>query len=411
VNYFWEIYNAVSTFITTYWEYILIPIISAVIGWGTNVLALKMTFYPLDFIGIRPYFGWQGIIPAKAARMAGMAVDLMTTNLIKIEDQFARLDPKTVSREMKPELDRVAVEIINKVAQAQFPTLWKYATPGMKKRIYSDVAKDLPAVVEEMMVDFKNNITDLFDLRGMVIDTLLEDKTLLNTIFIKCGEKEFKFIENSGFYFGFIFGLLQMWLWFYYTNWWILPVAGLIVGYATNWLALKLIFSPQKPIRIGKFVIQGLFIKRQKEVAVEYAKIISLRILTAENVYDNILYGKASDRLSEIVQFHIQKIVDQVGDNYGNVMEVMSKKRIDVIRNIVAFHFDYDFPIIIRKIYDYTEEALDIENTLRDKMSGLAPDEFQSFLRPVFQEDELKLILVGAFLGFVAGLVQLYAFF
>jgi len=411
VNYFWEIYNAVSTFITTYWEYILIPIISAVIGWGTNVLALKMTFYPLDFIGIRPYFGWQGIIPAKAARMAGMAVDLMTTNLIKIEDQFARLDPKTVSREMKPELDRVAVEIINKVAQAQFPTLWKYATPGMKKRIYSDVAKDLPAVVEEMMVDFKNNITDLFDLRGMVIDTLLEDKTLLNTIFIKCGEKEFKFIENSGFYFGFIFGLLQMWLWFYYTNWWILPVAGLIVGYATNWLALKLIFSPQKPIRIGKFVIQGLFIKRQKEVAVEYAKIISIRILTAENVYDNILYGKASDRLSEIVQFHIQKIVDQVGDNYGNVMEVMSKKRIDVIRNIVAFHFDYDFPIIIRKIYDYTEEALDIENTLRDKMSGLAPDEFQSFLRPVFQEDELKLILVGAFLGFVAGLVQLYAFF
>jgi len=411
VNYFWEIYNAVSTFITTYWEYILIPIISAVIGWGTNVLALKMTFYPLDFIGIRPYFGWQGIIPAKAARMAGMAVDLMTTNLIKIEDQFARLDPKTVSREMKPELDRVAVEIINKVAQAQFPTLWKYATPGMKKRIYSDVAKDLPAVVEEMMVDFKNNITDLFDLRGMVIDTLLEDKTLLNTIFIKCGEKEFKFIENSGFYFGFIFGLLQMWLWFYYTNWWILPVAGLIVGYATNWLALKLIFSPQKPIRIGKFVIQGLFIKRQKEVAVEYAKIISLRILTAENVYDNILYGKASDRLSEIVQFHIQKIVDQVGDNYGNVMEVMSKKRIDVIRNIVAFHFDYDFPIIIRKIYDYTEEALDIENTLRDKMSGLAPEEFQSFLRPVFQEDELKLILVGAFLGFVAGLVQLYAFF
>jgi len=411
VNYFWEIYNAVSTFITTYWEYILIPIISAVIGWGTNVLALKMTFYPLDFIGIRPYFGWQGIIPAKAARMAGMAVDLMTTNLIKIEDQFARLDPKTVSREMKPELDRVAVEIINKVAQAQFPTLWKYATSGMKKRIYSDVAKDLPAVVEEMMVDFKNNITDLFDLRGMVIDTLLEDKTLLNTIFIKCGEKEFKFIENSGFYFGFIFGLLQMWLWFYYTNWWILPVAGLIVGYATNWLALKLIFSPQKPIRIGKFVIQGLFIKRQKEVAVEYAKIISLRILTAENVYDNILYGKASDRLSEIVQFHIQKIVDQVGDNYGNVMEVMSKKRIDVIRNIVAFHFDYDFPIIIRKIYDYTEEALDIENTLRDKMSGLAPDEFQSFLRPVFQEDELKLILVGAFLGFVAGLVQLYAFF
>ena len=44
--------------------YLAIPITSALVGWLTNVVAIKMTFYPLNFIGIKP-IGWQGIIPSK----------------------------------------------------------------------------------------------------------------------------------------------------------------------------------------------------------------------------------------------------------------------------------------------------------------------------------------------------------
>ncbi|CAM9256737.1 unnamed protein product [Phaeothamnion confervicola] len=45
------------------------PVISAVIGYGTNVVALWMTFHPINFVGIRIWqpedsplglFGWQG---------------------------------------------------------------------------------------------------------------------------------------------------------------------------------------------------------------------------------------------------------------------------------------------------------------------------------------------------------------
>jgi hypothetical protein len=37
----------------------------------------------------------------------------------------------------------------------------------------------------------------------------------------------------------------------------------------------------------------------------------------------------------------------------------------------------------------------------------LPPDEFVDFLRPVFQEDEWKLVLTGALLGMIAGCLQL----
>ena len=72
--------------------YLAIPITSALVGWLTNVVAIKMTFYPLNFIGIKP-IGWQGIIPSKAAKMSSISVDLWTSKLINVKELFAKINP------------------------------------------------------------------------------------------------------------------------------------------------------------------------------------------------------------------------------------------------------------------------------------------------------------------------------
>ena len=56
----------------------------------------------------------------------------------------------------------------------------------------------------------------------------------------------------------------------------------------------------------------------------------------------------------------------------------------------------------------YFDQALDLERTLHVKMSALPPDEFEALLRPVFSEDEWKLIVLGGFLGVVIGIAQMY---
>ena len=97
----------------SYLPYLTIPLVSALVGWITNVLALKMTFYPIKYVGIRP-FGWQGIIPSKARKMAETAVDLWTTKLIDIGTQFSRIEPENIAREMGPGIDYLSRQIIDK---------------------------------------------------------------------------------------------------------------------------------------------------------------------------------------------------------------------------------------------------------------------------------------------------------
>ncbi|WP_338791662.1 hypothetical protein [Bernardetia sp. MNP-M8] len=392
--------------------YLSIPISSGIIGWATNWMALLMTFYPLEYIGIKP-FGWQGIIPSKAQKMATKSVEMLTSKLLRIEERFQQLDPIIVARQMQPELETLSVKIINEAMEAQAGVIWKNTPIPIKKQIYERAKQEIPNAVVDIMLEVNGQIDKLLDLKRIAIETLMADKQLVNEIFLRCGEKEFKFIEVSGFWFGGLFGLAQMVLSYNFSSgsWFILPGCGLIVGYLTNVLALKLIFEPLEPINIlGIYKFQGLFLKRQKEVAREYAKVITEKILPTEVMTEYLVRGPASDRLAIIINKEVSNLVDNVVEDMAGasrpIFTLVAGKRMDIAKNIVMFHFMRELPIVVKQTEEYAEEALNLENTLAERMGNLSFKEFEEFLRPVFQEDEWILILVGAVLGMFAGILQ-----
>jgi uncharacterized membrane protein YheB (UPF0754 family) len=395
-----------------YLQFISIPIISGIVGWGTNVLALKMTFYPLEFWGIKPFLGWQGIIPSKAEKMAKISVNLWTTKLVNVKELFSQLEPAMVAEEMRPQFDRIAKEIMDEIMAKQSPEVWKKIPESVKRMTYARISRDMPGVVAEIMFDVKDNIEEVFNIEEMVIDRLTTDKQLMVEMFLNCGKEEFKFIERSGFYFGFLFGLIQMAVWFYYPEWWILPLAGLIVGYATNWLALKLIFEPIEEKTIFGMRFQGLFIKRQNEVSEEYAKMLTAEIFTFDRIFAAIINGTTKDKFIDLVLKHAERGIDEgVGISKPVVNLVAGKRNYDKMKNIVLDKVIREMPSSVNPVFNYADEVMDLETVFRTKMQALSPPEFVGFLRPVFQEDELKLILIGAALGMAAGFAQLYLVF
>ncbi|MCB0756166.1 MAG: hypothetical protein KDB98_11270 [Flavobacteriales bacterium] len=405
--------------LTELWEtygyllpYLAIPLVSGLVGWGTNALAIHMTFYPVEFVGIKPFLGWQGIVPAKAAKMAEKSVDLMTTKLIDVQELFSKIEPHRVANDLMPVLERISVQMIDEVMRKEAPLMWLTTPPLVKETIYRRAVEGMPVVAEKMMLDIRDNIEDFLDLKGLVVEHMTANKQLTNEIFLRCGEEEFKFIRISGLYFGFLFGIAQAIVWYFNDSWWLLPLGGLIVGWATNWLALKMIFNPKREVRIAGLKFHGLFIKRQNEVATEYSKIVSAKILTVERMFDRIFRGKASDDLVGIMHGHVKRAIDEQAGLSKNIYQLFAgTKKYDELKNMAATRFVESLPFSIHRTFEYTETALDLETTMREKMAGLSPDEFEGVLRPAFQEDEWILILVGAALGGLAGFAQLVFLF
>lgn len=64
------------------------------------------------------------------------------------------------------------------------------------------------------------------------------------------------------------------------------------------------------------------------------------------------------------------------------------------------------FPNHIHVLHDYVNEKLGLRETLRVQMEKMSSVQFEQVLHPIFQEDELTLIIAGGALGLVAGLIQ-----
>ena len=56
-----------------------------------------------------------------------------------------------------------------------------------------------------------------------------------------------------------------------------------------------------------------------------------------------------------------------------------------------------------RRSLAYIDEALDVEETIAERVGNLPPEEFFDLLHPIIAEDEWKLLAVGAILGLGAG--------
>ena len=169
------------------------------------------TFYPLEFWGIplivfegQPFgiCGWQGIIPAKAEKMASKAVDLMTTKLLCVQDVFARLDPARVADITGPVLHELLGEIIEATALEEAPGVWALLPTPVKEDVVAHAMEDAPEAVEALMNEIRNNIEEVFDLKNMVINNLMRDKDMLNQVFLRCGKDELNFIKVLGGYLG-----------------------------------------------------------------------------------------------------------------------------------------------------------------------------------------------------------------
>jgi uncharacterized membrane protein YheB (UPF0754 family) len=391
-----------------WWVYASMPVISALIGLTTKVVMVRMMFEPLEFKGIKePWLGWQGQIPRHAARMAGIAVDTMTRDLIDPVELFERIDPDEVVRELEGSMHDVVNEIVVEIVSEHQPGLWEALPDVARRQLVRRIEARAPAATRAIMDAVRANVDRVFDLKHMVVSNLVRDKALLNRMFTETGGPEFRFLIRAGAPFGFVIGLVQATAFALTNNHWLLPGFGLFTGAFTDFVALRMIFRPKRPRGIGPFAWQGLFHKRRAEVSAGYSELLANEILTPRAIMNSLLTGPMSDQLFELVQREVQRTIDeQAGIARPFVVLAVGGRRYQEMKRATAEKVIAKMPETVDQLEGYTARALDLANLLDERLALLDTDQYEDLLRPAFREDEKIVVAIGAVLGFVVGELQ-----
>lgn len=393
-----------------FWKYISMPFIAGIIGWATNWLAVKMTFYPLEPIGWPPFFGWVGILPSKGEKMAGILVDKTISKMGSVNEFFDRMEPEKIAAHVYRAIDDRLEEYVDEVMLERHAVLWENLPNVVKKRVYKQARLQLPETLNDLIVSIGENIDEIVDIKHMVVTQLGADKQLMNRMLWEVGEPEFKFVVTGGFVFGFLFGIIQTVVWVLFPEFWVLPLFGLIVGSSTNWVALNLIFRPINPVKVGPFLIHGLFLKRQKDVARVFARLTAEEMLSLKQIMQEAMTGLYAEKTQAIMKGQVQSLLDKGALKLVSKLVVGAGAHDDLVEVVESKALGFSLAPFDDEDFNRDRGEI-IEELFRERMEALSPNEFQDMLRPAFKEDEWLLIAIGGVLGMAAGTGQLILLF
>jgi hypothetical protein len=331
------------------------------------LIILTNWFCPIKYIS-----RWQGIVPAKTLKMSEAMVNTTINELLTMEEIIQRLDPNTVADILLPQAGQIVQPFVDELLADKPKQIQNFASSYAADSEGWVQKKVAHKFLSDLTVDVQKNIGSICNLRNCVVDMMMSDRSLLGKLFQISGKDELAFLTDSGLWFGFLLGLIQLVVALYWDNPWTLSIGGLIVGLATNWLALKWIFEPVNPVKIGPIVLQGLFLRRQNEVAADFSRFFASKVLTSRQIWGSMLTDPTT--LPEWEKLLASRFSTFTKDfTFGAIdLEEKSRKLKAASARVCAKLFDY-----LNDLHGYVDKVLEIEQTLCVRMSAMTSTQFE----------------------------------
>jgi len=341
--------------------------------------------------------------------MGSLAVDSGISKIGTPQEFFKELDPDQIAEQIVSSTRDDMRETVDRIMEREQPELWHDLPPQVRELVHRRVAEQLPEIVRELTVAIGDHIDQLVDIKLMVIKRF--DPELANRVFLDMGRRELKFIQNFGFFFGFLLGIPVALLTHFVTLWWLLPLLGIAVGYITNWVALWMIYEPAEPRQWGPFRVHGLFIRRQHDVASVYAEIVADEILTVAEFGSELLTGPQSDRTRALIESSLRPAIDRAtGRARPAVRVALGASEYESIRHSFATEpVEQMMEPLTDPEFSRTQSTR-MRKLLTERIRAMPPNDFAELLRTATKEDEWLLLLHGAVLGLAGGLIHLALF-
>ncbi len=398
-----------------YFLIILFPLCCGLIGWLTNRLAVMMIFSPLEpvrFVGL----SFQGVLPKHHDHFSRQMAEVVTGDFMTTGEMVDRLDLDAILEAVRPELDGVMDEVVDdllsRVPEDRRGLFSEEAVEAARRKVYEELRAGLPAVVEQV----RRHADEVVDLNELITDKIIAlGPSKFAEQIADLGRRELQYIVIYGGLLGALIGLFQFGVFALFPLREALVAMGVtlftvgaLVGAGTNYLAIKMLFWPRRPRRLLSVTVQGLFPMRQEEIAAQLARVAAEHFITPERIFGRL----AEHHLQELTQGSAQEKVEHMLDARfpalkGLLKAVLPAEEQEGFHQHLVSVYNRTMQTMVDRVVEVAVQQLDINAILRQKVVALSKLRYEGFVRELFKEEELYLVIYGGILGGLMGAMQL----
>lgn len=187
----------------------------------------------------------------------------------------------------------------------------------------------------------------------------------------------------------------------------LLPFIGAIIGWITNYIAIKMLFKPYRPIRILGFTLQGVLPKRREAFAHGIAKTIEKQLLSSKDISE-ILEGSGwENEVEHTIEGIVRNYIKSEAVKKYPIVGVIS----DSISNSIKYHVSKEIikQVETRKpeLLDKFHDMVDVRDLVAKKVDAFDIKKLEEIVFSLVARELRHIEITGAILGFIIGCIQI----
>lgn len=182
---------------------------------------------------------------------------------------------------------------------------------------------------------------------------------------------------------------------------------GSLIGWVTNFFAIKMLFRPHREINILGFKIQGLIPKRRNEMAESIAETIDAELISMKDITSTLDSIEIEGEIDKIVDDVVEKkLKKEILSKFPMAALFLNDSMMEKIKGMVKEAIEENKGEFVGIIVNKLEDSVDIKEMVVEKMEGFSLDYLEEITFRIAKNELRHIEIVGAVLGAFIGAAQ-----
>ncbi len=189
----------------------------------------------------------------------------------------------------------------------------------------------------------------------------------------------------------------------------IMIIVGSLIGWLTNYLAIKLLFKPYEPINILGFKLQGVIPKRIDDIASNIGDTIDKELLSIKDITNTINSMELEFEIDKIVEDIVEKkLKKELLGKFPMLGMFLNDDLINKIKGYIKSAIEENKGEVVEIIVKKLEDEVDFKELISKKIKEFSLEDIEKMTINIAKNELRHIEYIGALLGGVIGFAQFF---
>jgi uncharacterized membrane protein YheB (UPF0754 family) len=188
----------------------------------------------------------------------------------------------------------------------------------------------------------------------------------------------------------------------------LLPFIAALIGWMTNYIAVKMLFHPKEPKKFIGITFQGVFPKRQNALAEKLGQLVADELFSISDVSAKIKEFATSDEAMNEVGKRIEMTIrNKLVQAFPMLAMFLSDEMVEKVTGLFKNELKDFLSATSQGMGEKLEENLNVKEMVKERVNAFSSEKLEELLNQLMKKEFKFIELVGAILGFFIGCIQL----